>query len=105
MSLSTASLRRLTAVSAEASNGAVEATSTISRGPHDAIHAVDRLMGADMNRSGAEGLAKVPAQRPYRISTSSSQPGRFSTSLGLLPSGGPMMPSRCMQSRIRAARP
>ncbi len=27
------------------------------------------------------------------------------TSRGLLPSGGPMMPSRCMQSRMRAARP
>jgi len=38
-------------------------------------------------------------------STSRSQSGRFSTSRGLLPSGGPMMPSRCIMSRMRAARP
>ena len=44
---------------------------------------------------------------PYRSvpSTSLNQSGRFSTSRGLLPSGGPMMPSRCIMSRMRAARP
>ena len=39
------------------------------------------------------------------FSTSSNQSGRFSTSRGLLPSGGPMMPSCCIMSRMRAARP
>ena len=52
---------------------------------------------------------RQPADRPgglsYRNSTSCSQSGRLRTSRGLLPSGGPMMPSRCMQSRMRAARP
>src|ERR1039458_9821839 len=37
--------------------------------------------------------------------SSVNQSGRLSTSRGLLPSGGPMMPSRCIISRIRAARP
>ena len=39
------------------------------------------------------------------VSTSSSQSGRRSTSRGRLPSGGPITPSRCIMSRIRAARP
>ena len=41
----------------------------------------------------------------YLTSTSFSQSGRFKTSRGLLPSGGPMMPSRCIISNMRAARP
>ena len=42
---------------------------------------------------------------PYRSSPSSIHSGRLSTSRGLLPSGGPMMPSFCIMSRMRAARP
>jgi hypothetical protein len=38
-------------------------------------------------------------------STSRNQSGRFKTSRGLLPSGGPTIPSRCIISKIRAARP
>jgi hypothetical protein len=105
MCLSTAALARAHRISAEAPSWAVEAVRKIGFVPQDAVHAFDRLMFADMYLPRAEDPAKLFAPRPYRISTSSSQPGRFSTSLGLLPSGGPMMPSRCMQSRMRAARP
>src|ERR1019366_139742 len=52
-------------------------------------------------RSPAQGGALCH----YLTSTSWSQSGRLRTSRGLLPSGGPMMPSRCMQSSMRAARP
>src|SRR5690242_10048613 len=45
--------------------------------------------------------------RPYRSdsSTSCSQSGRLSTSRGFEPSGALMMPSRCIMSSKRAARP
>jgi hypothetical protein len=59
MSLSMAALARAHGVSAEASNRAVEAVKKVGFGTQDAIHAVDRLMVADMNLSKAEGLAKV----------------------------------------------
>ena len=59
MSLPTAALARAHGVSAEASNLAVEAVKKVGFGTQDAIHAVDRLMVADMNLSKAEGLAKV----------------------------------------------
>ena len=47
------------------------------------------------------------AEAIYRTesSTSRSQSGRFNTSRGLLPSGGPIIPSRCIISKMRAARP
>ena len=54
-----ASLAKAHGVSAEASNKAVEAVKKVGLGTEDAIHAVDRLMIADMNLSKAEGLAKV----------------------------------------------
>jgi hypothetical protein len=44
-------------------------------------------------------------RRLYSRTTSFSQSGRFNTSLGLLPSGGPMMPSLYIMSKMRAARP
>ena len=52
-------------------------------------------------------IARSKLSPVYRncFSTSSNQSGRFSTSRGLLPSGGPMMPSCCIMSRMRAARP
>lgn len=58
-------------------------------------------------------MPEISARRPGRsriahrgwFSISRSQSGRFNTSRGLLPSGGPMMPSRCIMSRMRAARP
>src|ERR1039458_8430141 len=59
MSLSMAALARAHGVSAEASNRAVEAVRKVGFGTQDVIHAVDRLMVADMNLSKAEGLAKV----------------------------------------------
>jgi hypothetical protein len=49
-------------VSAEASNRAVEAVKKVGFGTQDAIHAVDRLIVADMNLSKAEGLAEVPVR-------------------------------------------
>jgi len=57
--------------------------------------------------AGSDPLRSYP-HHPYHLnwfSISSSQSGRLSTSRGRLPSGGPMMPSRCIISRIRAARP
>jgi len=51
---------------------------------------------------------KVPVRDPVyrtRSSTSVNHSGRFKTSRGFEPSGGPMMPSRCIVSRMRAARP
>ena len=54
-----ASLAKAHGVSAEASNKAVEAVKKVGFGTEDAIHAVDRLMIADINLSKAEGLAKV----------------------------------------------
>ena len=45
--------------SAEASNRAVEAVRKVGFGTQDAIHAVDRLMVADMNLSKAAWLAKI----------------------------------------------
>ena len=54
-----AALAKAHGVSAEASNRAVEAVKKVGFGTQDAIHAVDRLMVADMNLSKAEGLAKV----------------------------------------------
>ena len=54
-----ASLAKAHGVSAEASNTAVEAAKKIGISTEDAIHAVDRLMIADINPSKAEGLAKV----------------------------------------------
>ena len=54
-----ASLAKAHGVSAEASNKAVEAVKKAGFGTEDAIHAVDRLMIADINLSKAEGLAKV----------------------------------------------
>jgi hypothetical protein len=51
--------------------------------------------------------SRLPESRSghFTVSTSRSQSDRFSTSRGLLPSGGPIMPSRCIMSSIRAARP
>ena len=54
-----ASLAKAHGVSAEASNKAVEAVKKVGFGTEDAIHAVDRLMIADINLSKAEGLATV----------------------------------------------
>ena len=59
MSLSMAALARAHGVSAEASNRAVEAVKKVGFGTQDAIHAVNRLLVADMNLSKTEGLAKV----------------------------------------------
>jgi hypothetical protein len=59
MSMSMAALASAHGVSAEASNRAVEAVKKVGFGTQDAIHAVDRLMVADMNLSKAVGLAKV----------------------------------------------
>jgi glyoxylase-like metal-dependent hydrolase (beta-lactamase superfamily II) len=59
MGLSMESLAKARGVSAEASNRAVEAVKKVGFGTEDAIHAVDRLMVADMKLSKAEGLAKV----------------------------------------------
>lgn len=65
--------------------------------------------GLPKNSGGVSPSFAAKRARPgsYRnwLSTSSSQSGRLSTSRGLLPSGGPMMPSCCIMSRIRAARP
>jgi hypothetical protein len=57
MGLSMESLAKARGVSAEASNRAVEAVKKVGFGTEDAIHAVDRLMVADMKLSKAEGLA------------------------------------------------
>jgi hypothetical protein len=65
------------------------------------------------NQARGEGAKAVATQQseasplPYFgvLSTSSSQSGRLSTSRGRGPSGGPMIPSRSMASRMRAARP
>ena len=59
MGLSMKALAKAHGVSAEASNRAVEAVKKVGFGTQDAIHAVDRLIVADMNLSKAEGLAKV----------------------------------------------
>jgi hypothetical protein len=55
MSMSMTALAKAHGVSAEASNRAVEAVKKVGFGTQDAIHAVDRLMVADMNLSKAEG--------------------------------------------------
>src|ERR1017187_7842347 len=59
MSLSMAALAKAHGVNTQASSRAVEAVKKVGFGTQDAIHAVDRLMVADMNLSKAEGLAKV----------------------------------------------
>ena len=59
LKLERASLAKAHGVSAEASNKAVEAVKKVGFGTEEAIHAVDRLMIADINLSKAEGLAKV----------------------------------------------
>jgi len=60
--------------------------------------------GHDLHSLQALVQAEDGACVPY-TRTASSHSGRLSTSRGLLPSTGPMMPSRCIMSRIRAARP
>ena len=57
-----------------------------------------------VHRSKSSALALAPHSILSR-SISSIQSGRLRTSRGLLPSGGPMIPSRCITSRMRAARP
>ncbi len=80
----------------------------------DPLHADDRLQLCGPARHSPIArrvICRVRAgsdcrdQTDYTWSTSRSQSGRFSTSRGLLPSGGPMMPSRYIMSSMRAARP
>ena len=53
-----ASLAKAHGVSAEASNKAVEAVKKVGFGTEDAIHAVDRLMIADINLSKSGGACE-----------------------------------------------
>ncbi|MCX6624673.1 MAG: hypothetical protein NTY38_27150, partial [Acidobacteria bacterium] len=59
MALSMTALAKAHGVSVESANQAVEAVKKVGFGVQDAIHAVDRLIVADMSLSKAEGLAKV----------------------------------------------
>jgi hypothetical protein len=66
---------------------------------------IRNFIGMDAVLGFRGGIARCEAQRHRVGSTSWSQSGRFNTSRGLLPSGGPIIPSRCIISRMRAARP
>jgi hypothetical protein len=59
MGLSMQALAKAHGYSAQAANGAVEAVRKVGFGTQDAVHAIDRLIIADLSLSKAEGLAKL----------------------------------------------
>ena len=59
MGMSMVALGKAHGVTEEAAKKSVEAVKKVGFSTEDAIHAVDRLMIADMSLSKAEGLAKV----------------------------------------------